>query len=427
MTAGGALTRPPSARDVLVLSQIVDLVRSRGAATRPALEAATGLGRTVVNDRLREGIDLGVLAEVDPLATGSRGRPSRAVRLRTEAGLVLSASLGAVSLHAAVSDLAGTELAHRFERIDVRDGPERVLSRVGALFGELLAAAPDRPVWGVAIGLPGPVDVAAGRVIAPPMMPGWDGFDVRSRFTARFDAPVWIDNEVNLMALGEWERGTPRERRDLLFVKVATGIGSALVTGGRLHRGDSGAAGDIGHVRVTDDPSAVCRCGKTGCLEAVAGGWALVRRLTEDARTGRSPLLAERLRRTGRITGEDIGAATAAGDEVARAAVARAGRVTGTAIAGIVNFANPGTLVLGGGVLRAGPLFFAEFERAVSEGAIELAARTLSVRRSSLDPREGTTGGALLVTDALFRPSAMPLWLGAGSPRAAAAQLQGST
>ncbi len=427
MTAGGALTRPPSARDVLVLAQIVDLVRSRGAATRSEIEAATGLGRTVVNDRLREGVGLGVLAEAHPLATGSRGRPSRAVRLRTEAGLVLSASLGTVSLHAAVSDLAGLELAHRFERIDVRDGPERVLSRVEALFGELLAAAPEQPVWGIAVGLPGPVDAATGRMVAPPIMPGWDGADVRSRFAARYGAPVWVDNEVNLMALGEWERGIPRERRDLLFVKVATGVGSALVTGGRLHRGDSGAAGDIGHVRVTDDPSAVCRCGKTGCLEAVAGGWALIRQLTAYARADRSPVLSERLARAGRITGEDIGAATAAGDEIARAAVARAGRITGTAIAGIVNFANPGTLVLGGGVLRSGPLFFEEFERAVSEGAIELAARTLSIRTSSLDPREGTTGGALLVADALFRPSALSLWLASGSPVSAAPQLQVAT
>ncbi|SFO60931.1 Sugar kinase of the NBD/HSP70 family, may contain an N-terminal HTH domain [Geodermatophilus obscurus] len=421
------MTRPPSARDVLVLAQIVDLVRTGVAVTRPELESATGLGRTVVNERLREGIDLGVLAEVHPLGTGSRGRPSRAVRLRTEAGLVLSASLGAVSLHAAVSDLAGTELAHRFERIDVQDGPEAVLRRVEVQFAELLAAVPERPVWGIAIGLPGPVDVASGRVTAPPMMPGWDGMDVRGRFAARYAAPVFVDNEVNLMALGEWERGIPRDRRDLLFVKVATGVGSALVTGGRLHRGDSGAAGDIGHVRVTDDPTALCRCRKTGCLEAVAGGWALIRQLTAYARADRTPILAECLARTGRITGEDIGAATAAGDEVARAAVARAGRITGTAIAGIVNFANPGTLVLGGGVLRSGPLFFEAFERAVFEGTIELAARTLSIRTSSLDPREGTTGGALLVSDALFRPSALPLWLASGSPLGAAPQLQVAT
>src|SRR3712207_3399776 len=125
------------------------------------------------------------------------------------------------------------------------------------------------------------MDYPTGRVVVPPAIPGWAGFDVRSWFTTRYGVPVWVDNEVNLAALGEWERGVPRERRDLLYVKVSTGIGSGLVTGGRLHRGDSGAAGDIGHVRVTDDPAARCRCGRTGCLEAVAGGWALVRRLAE--------------------------------------------------------------------------------------------------------------------------------------------------
>ena len=133
-------------------------------------------------------------------------------------------------------------------------------------------------MWAVSVGLPAPTDHPTGRVVTPQTIPGWAGFDARSWFSARYDAPVWVDRETNLRALGEWERGEPQERRDLLYVKVATGIGSGLVTGGRLHRGDSGAAGDIGHVRVTDDPAAVCRCGKTGCLEAVAGGWALVRR-----------------------------------------------------------------------------------------------------------------------------------------------------
>jgi predicted NBD/HSP70 family sugar kinase len=416
---------PPSARDVLVLAQIVDLVRARAAVTRPELEAATGLGRTAVNERLREGVDLGVLSEVDALPSGQRGRPSRAVRFRAEAGLVLSACLGEVSLHAAVTDLEGRELAREFRAVDVQDGPEQVLRAVEEVFGRLLdGLRGETPVWGIGIGLPGPMDYPTGRVVAPPVIPGWAGFDVRSWFATRYGVPVWVDNEVNLAALGEWERGVPRERRDLLYVKVATGIGSGLVTGGRLHRGDSGAAGDIGHVRVTDDPAARCRCGRTGCLEAVAGGWALVRSLTEDARSGRSPFLAERLAATGRVTGEDVGAATAAGDEVVRAAVTRAARVTGSAIAGVVNFANPGTLVLGGGAIRSSGLFFDEFRHAVLGGTIELAAQALTIRTSSLGFAEGTTGAALLVAENLLRPAALQLWLAAGTPVAAADRLQ---
>ncbi|MEU6413671.1 ROK family protein [Microbispora sp. NPDC046933] len=417
---------PPSARDILVLAQIVDLVRAGVAMTRPELEAATGLGRTVVNERLREGVELGVLAEVDAVPSGHRrGRPSRSVRFRTEAGLLLSAALGTVSLHAAVTDLAGNELARDFRDINVQDGPEAVLGTVHEVFGELVRRAGRTvPVWGIAVGVPGPVDVASGRTVAPPSMPGWDDYDVRSWFQCRWEAPVWVDNEVNLMALGEWERGVPRERRDLLYVKVATGIGSGLVTNGRLHRGDSGAAGDIGHVRVTDDRSARCRCGKIGCLEAVASGWSLMRTLSKHAKSGESPLLAERLARRGRITAEDIGQATAAGDEVARSAVASSARITGRTIAGVVNFANPGTLVLGGGVIRYSSLFFEEFRSAVLEGTIELAARNLTIRTASLNFAEGTIGGALLAAHNLFRPSALQIWLGAGTPVGSALCLQ---
>jgi predicted NBD/HSP70 family sugar kinase len=177
-------------------------------------------------------------------------------------------------------------------------------------------------------------------------------------------------------------------------------------------------------VRVTDDPAAVCRCGKTGCLEALAGGWAILRALTERARAGDSPMLADVLAATGQLTGEDIGRATAACDEVVVSAVTAAARVTGTAIAGVVNFANPGTLVLGGGVIRSSPLFFDVFRQAVLDGAIELATRDLTIRPASLQFTEGTTGAALLAADNLLRPAALRIWLGDGSPVASAAELQ---
>jgi len=423
---GGATVQPsPSARDILVLAQIVDLVRAGTATTRPELEAITGLGRTVVNDRVREGVDLGVLAEVEAAPSGQRrGRPSRSIRFRTEAGVILAASLGEVSLHAAVTDLDGRDLAREFRSIDVADGPEKVLAAVSASFRRLLQKLDGpAPVWAIGIGVPSPTDYGTGRIVTPPTIPGWAGFDVRSWFAARYDAPVWVDNEVNLRALGEWQRGEPQERRDLLYVKVATGIGSGLVTDGRLHRGDSGAAGDIGHVRVTDDPAALCRCGKTGCLEALAGGWSLVRTLTERAQAGDIPFLADRLAAQGTLTAEDIGQATTAGDEIVRSAVTTAARVTGTAIAGVVNFANPGTLVLGGGVLRAG-LFFEEFRQAVLDAGIELATQNLTIRPASLEDTEGTTGAALLAAENLLRPAALRIWLGDGSPIASAAELQ---
>ena len=158
----------------------------------------------------------------------------------------------------------------------------------------------------------------------------------------------------------------------------------------------------------------------------MASGWALVRTLTDRARAGESSLLAARLADRGRLTAEDVGVATAAGDEVALAAVTAAARVTGTAIAGVVNFANPGTLVLGGGVLRSGALFFEEFRRAALAGAIELAARNLTIRTASLHPDEGAVGGAVLAARNLFSPQALQIWLGSGTPVGSAERLQGA-
>src|SRR3954470_9109835 len=166
-TGGARVQPPPSARDVLVLAQIVDLVRSGAGTTRPELEAVTGLGRTIVNDRVREGIDLGVLAEVEAAPSGQRrGRPSRSIRFRSEAGVLLAASLGEVSLHATVTDLDGRDLVREFRRIDVQDGPEKILRAVHESFRRLLRKLGEpAPVWAVAIGPPAPMDYPTGRVV----------------------------------------------------------------------------------------------------------------------------------------------------------------------------------------------------------------------------------------------------------------------
>ena len=121
-------------------------------------------------------------------------------------------------------------------------------------------------------------------------MPGWNGFDVRTPFEERFNAPVWVDNDVNLLALGE--RARRRDSlADLIYCKIGSGIGAGLLSEGRIHRGANGAAGDIGHVRVLDS-DAPCRCGKIGCLEAVASGWALVRDAEQAIKDGANSSLA---------------------------------------------------------------------------------------------------------------------------------------
>jgi predicted NBD/HSP70 family sugar kinase len=301
------------------------------------------------------------------------------------------------------------------------DRPEETLEVLDALFVRLARRTRTEP-WAFGIGIAGPVDFGTGRLVAPPIMPGWDGYSVRSWLRERYDAPVWVDNDVNLMALGEWHQGQPRDGRDLLYVHVDEGVGAGLVSRGNVFRGDSGAAGDIGHTRVTDDPGVVCRCGRTGCLDAVTGGWGLVRRLT--GRAGESPLLSARLAQQGHLTAQDIGQAATAGDPLAWAEVSAGARLVAGTVANVVNFVNPGTVVFGGGALRVGTGVFELFRETLLSRTTELAARRLRIRTASLDFHEGVTGAALLAVEQLFRPESVGLWIEHGSPIGHAAPLQ---
>lgn len=409
----------PSPQDAFVYAQLVNLVRTGEALTRPALEQATGLGRKLVAQRVQQAMTVGLMEDGDFAPSGG-GRAPRLLRFRADAGHVFAGLIGAGEIRAAISTLDGTAVASLHRSWDVADGPEATMSQLQDMFERLAKKTKAEP-WSIGIGVPGPVDFSTGQLVAPPIMPGWDGFSVRSWLRERYDAPVWVDNDVNLMALGEWHRGHPVDRRDLLYIKVSTGIGSGLVSGGDVYRGDTGAAGDIGHVQVSDDPTLICRCGQSGCLEAVSGGWGLVRQLTPLA--GESPYLAKRLADQGRLTPVDIGTAAAKGDALASRAVLQGARTIGATVASLVNFINPGVVVIGGGMLRSGGEAFEVLAETVMRRATKLATEKITLRPASLDFQEGVVGASLLAIEQLFAPASLGLWIEQGTPVGQAASL----
>ncbi|SFW85400.1 ROK family protein [Amycolatopsis australiensis] len=400
----------PAPLDDLVT--VLDLVRSGAARTRPELGRRSGLGRTAISQRIGHLMSAG-LVEDGELGASTGGRAPRELRLSAGAGVVLAAELGATSLVAGVTDLAGSLLDRRAERIDVADGPEPVLARARALFDEM---RPGAPVWGVGLGLPGPVEFATGRPSAPPIMPGWDGYPVRESFAAAYDAPVWVDNEVNTMALGEYRAGVAKDVGDCVYVKLGTGIGAGLISGGRLHRGSQGCAGDIGHTAAREATAVVCRCGNIGCLEALAGGAALARDGEAAAREGRSPALAQRLARTGTVEAEDVAWAASGGDRAAVELLEHAGRLIGEQLAMLVSFFNPSLVVLGGGVAGAGDQLLATIRREIYGRSLPLATRDLRIARAGLGDRAGVVGAAFMVLDELFARDRLADWIDRGSP-----------
>jgi glucokinase-like ROK family protein len=397
------------------LVAVLDHVRAHGASSRAELAQATGLGRSVLTQRVEALLDYGLLAE-DGVGVSTGGRAPRLLRFRADAGYLLVADLGATSTDVALADLAGEIVAHRQEASDIAAGPDTVLARVEELFDECVAeAGATGSLWGIGIGVPGPVEFESGRPVSPPIMPGWDGYAVRERFGER-GVPVWVDNDVNVMALGELTAGCGRGVDDFVFVKIGTGIGAGIVVDGRIHRGAKGSAGDVGHIHVQAGREVICRCGMSGCLEAFAGGAALARDAEAAAREGRSEILRGLLDEKGFLDAADVALASKHGDPVSIELITEAGRLIGQMLTGIVNFFNPSLIVIGGGVAGAGDLLLATIRQAIYRRSLPLATRDLTVRRSALDGRAGVIGAATMAANELFAREYLPRWLAAGSP-----------
>jgi len=411
------LASPPAEDALDALSSVLDEVRSARSLSRSELVARTGLSRGVVAQRVSELIEIGLVVEGE-FGPSTGGRPPRQVTFRADAGHVLVADLGATSIDVAVTDLDGRILGHRAEPADIAAGPDECLRRVEELFMELTSATRDLPgrLWGVGIGVPGPVEFRNGRPVSPPIMPGWDGYPVRERFAASHGAPVWVDNDVNLLALGEWRSGIAVGHDNVVVVKIGTGIGAGIISNGRIHRGALGAAGDVGHIQVVDDALVVCRCGNVGCLEALAGGSALARSGEAAATEGRSARLRIALEQHGRVTAEDVAMAASFGDAVAVGLLADAGHRVGLTLAGVVNFFNPSLIVIGGGVARSGDQLLAAIRETVDRRSLPLATRDLLVKRSSLGALAGVFGASVMVVEQLFSRDAMARRLHVGAP-----------
>src|SRR5829696_9015168 len=259
-------TSPPSSPSARGTGELLRLLRSSPGITRTELVARTGLSRSTLGARLDS---LAAAGFVQTSGTGAStgGRPATRLSFHPGAYVVLAADFGATHATVALTDLAGEVLAETGRELHIASGPEVALAWLVTGARELLddSGAARHQLAGIGIGLPGPVEHTTGVPIKPPIMPGWDGFAVAEWVRERLGAPVYVDNDVNLMALGEHASEYP-DVDHFVFVKVATGIGAGLISGRRLHRGSVGSAGDLGHVRAPHAPDVPCQCGNTGCL-----------------------------------------------------------------------------------------------------------------------------------------------------------------
>lgn len=375
--------------DPMSNSDILGLLRDGRPRTKSEIAELTGRVRSTVSLRLAELIASGLVVELGADGAG-RGRPSARYALATQSRVIGAVEVGARHALVALTDLAGRVVAKTRLQLDVRHGPGPVLDRVVQELTDLLTSTGREhdAVVGVGIGVPGPVDPDRGTLSKPPLMPGWDGYDIATHLQATFPGPVVVDNDVNVFAVGEWVAAWPDEN-DLLAVKVATGIGAGVVAAGRLVKGAQGAGGDIGHVQVPEAAGRLCACGQLGCLEAWAAGPGIARTLTEAGHDG--PQEAA-----------DVVALVHRGDPAAMQATRDAGRAIGSVLSVLVSALNPSVIVLGGELADAGEPLLAGVREVIYARVQPLASKVLRILVSS-DPDANTiTGAARLVQNHLF-------------------------
>jgi len=398
--SGGMATRTGRTGGQASSGDLLELVRSGRATTRGALQQVTGLSRATVGQRLDRLFRAGWLREgaAGPVDSPLGGRPSVRLEFDDSHAVVLAADLDTRHARAAVVSLTGELLAEHAGPLLVEEGPDAVLGELARWFAELLEKAGHRAheVCGIGLAVPGPVDTDTGRVVQPPIMPGWDGYDIRDRLTRAFTehtgagvgaGAVLVDNDANLMAYGEQRTAHPGCPAFVL-VKVSTGIGAGVVVGGTIYRGVDGGAGDLGHIRVPEGADALCRCGSYGCLAAVASGGAVARRLTEAGVPAAS--------------GSDVRDLLASGHPGAAAFAREAGRQVGDVLATVVTLLNPGVLMIAGDL--AGTPFLTGVRELLYQRALPRSTAHLDVVTSGLGERAGLVGAGALVVEHLYAP-----------------------
>jgi predicted NBD/HSP70 family sugar kinase len=368
---------------------VIDVLRRRGTASQADIARETGLSRTTISNLVAELRDAGLVVERGtPSAGGRVGRRGVPLALDPAAGCALGVDFGHTHVRVAASDLSSRLLAERTLRLDVDNSAAAALDATTELVTEILAEVPiDRgDVLGVGLGIPGPIDRVSGLVGSSAILPGWPGLNPKVELERRLDLRVEVDNDANLGALGELTFGTGKGARNLIYVKIASGVGAGIVLDGRVYHGATGIAGEIGHVLVAPDGQ-VCRCGNRGCLETVASTPALL-------------ALLRRSRGRDELSVADMLATARDRDLQSRRVLTDGGRAIGRVLADLCNCLNPELVVVGGELNEAGGSLAAGIRDSIDRYALPAAAGTVSVRGGVLAERAELLGAlALIIAD----------------------------
>jgi predicted NBD/HSP70 family sugar kinase len=396
---------PTPARTSRLADDLLRLIWRERTISRAELARRLDLSRSTVSELVTGLLDTGLVSEAG-VGPSSGGRRPITLAFQDDGGAIVGVDMGAKHVTVVLTDLRGHVLATTSRPHDVRRDPVGTRRLVEQLIDTVLAKRPAGlgPLLGIGVAVPSPVDPRHPERLSPLVLPAWEGRHGFEALQQRFDVPLFLDNDANLGALAEQWWGAGRGISDFTYIKVATGVGSGHVIDGRVRRGATGVAGEIGHVAI-DPRGEPCACGNRGCLVTFVGAAALVAR-TEALR---ADYPASTLCSRTPLTIEDIEAAAIADDPLAVQVVREAAEQLGVAIAGLLNLMNPAAVIIGGGLARVGHRLLEPLREVVLRRTFVSAVAASEIKHSELGPLGVAVGAATLVLEsALADPSLFP-------------------
>ncbi len=389
------------------LSIILNALRDHPPLSRAALALATGLNKTTVSSLVEQLINASFVTETG-VGKNFTGRPGILLQLNPHAGAIIGAEIGVDFISVVLTDFAARVIWRHQERTDRREQQPAILRHTMANIGAAIkqANAHGLPILGLALGVPGLVDVESGTLLYAPNL-HWENVPLRQMLRARFDLPVFVDNEASIAAFGETYFGVARGARNVLYVSAGVGIGGGIVMDGRIYPGGSGFAGEVGHM--TLEPNGLpCACGNHGCWETLASQSALFRRIQECIAAGEPSMLA-RLASPGQngkreqLTLPGVVRAAQEGDAVARRALFDTGKYLGIGLANLVNALNPEMVVFGGILSLAKEFLMPVIQQTISERALRWSWQSAQMVAAAYGSDACVMGSVAMVYDQILR------------------------
>jgi len=384
-------------------SIVLNIIRNYGPISRADIAKKTKLSSTTVSTLVDDLIKQEYLEEIGE-GESSGGRRPILLKFKPGAHFVIGVELEGKNISVAITDLKINIINKLTEEIKNTD-ESSVVDEIINLVQQVIEKSRVKfeKIVGMGVGATGLIDTERG-IIRQAVNLNWKDVPLRNLIEERFDQiPIYIDNIANVAALGEKWTGAGKKAKNLIYIRIGTGIGTGIILNGTIYEGSNGNAGEIGHMTIEPNGPR-CRCGNRGCLEVLASGSAIAKRATVEILGGRDTLIEELTNGSiEEIIAKIVAEAAKKGDKLALEIWEEVGEYLGIALANLINMYNPEIIVIGGGVAQAGKLLFGPIKRTVKKRALPGPAKTAKIVPSQLDENVSIIGAVALALEMIFK------------------------